>query len=464
MARERTPNTKLAELIAETGWSYAAFAAAFVRVASENGAVQFSAVGKVHVFHWTKGTVPSEGGPQLLCETLSRRLRRPISLEDAGFNTAADQDEANSGWDVDTLVALADLRRIDIQTRRDLLGAATYQVAALAVPALPWWQRAAEDAAAVARPIGRHVVNGADLEAVSETTKFITRMDQRLGGGHARTMVGAYLTTDVAELLNGPFASDHIRRAMFSAAAELTYVGGWTRFDNAEHGPALRYFLVAAKLAAEAGDAPLAGHILRAVAHQAVDLGHARRGLRVAEASIEGQRYLAASPRERALLGVVHAKALGAAGERRAATAALLTAENDLANAAPGDAEPDRVFFFGDASLAMETACTLRDLGDLQGAEESFRRSVALRKADSFTRTHAVTLGYLGAVQIRRGRLDEACETWDKALDAAEKVYSGRTRAVAGDIRRELSPFRKRGSRLAAVLDARAQAFLATAH
>jgi hypothetical protein len=464
MARERTPNTKLAGLIAETGWTYEAFAAAIKRVALENGVQQFSTVGKVHIHHWTKGTVPSGNGPQLLCEVLSRRLRRPISLEEVGFGANGVQGEAISGWDVDTLAALADLRRIDIQTRRDLLSAATYQVAALAVPPLRWWQRTADDATAAHRPSGRHVVDETDLEAVTETTKFITRMDQRRGGGHARTMAGTYLTYDVAELLNGPFISDHVRRAMFSAAAELAYVGGWTRFDNAEHGSALSYFQVAAKLAAEAGDAPLAGHILRAMAHQAVDLGHARRGLRVAEASMAGQRYLAAVPRERALLGIVHAKALGATGDSRAATAALLKAEADLANAAPGDAEPDRVFFFGEASLAMETACTLRDLGDLQGAEESFRRSVALRKADTFTRTHAVTLGYLGTVQLRRGRLEEACDTWGRALDAAGKVYSGRTRAVAGDIRRELSPFRKRGSHVATALDSRAQDFLTTAH
>ena len=62
MPRERTPNTKLAELITETGWSYAAFAAAFVRGALENGATQFSAVGKVHIFHWTRGSVPSGCG------------------------------------------------------------------------------------------------------------------------------------------------------------------------------------------------------------------------------------------------------------------------------------------------------------------------------------------------------------------------------------------------------------------
>lgn len=61
----------------------------------------------------------------------------------------------------------------------------------------------------------------------------------------------------MANPLRGPFASEQIRRAMFSAAAELAYIGGWARFDNAEHGPALRYFLVAAKLAAEDGDEPL---------------------------------------------------------------------------------------------------------------------------------------------------------------------------------------------------------------
>lgn len=153
MARERTPNTKLAELIVETGWTYEAFAAAIKRVAMENGVEQFSTVGRVHVHHWTKGTVPSGSGPQLLCEALSRRLRRPVTLEEAGFGAGGVQGKAISGWDVDTLAALADLRRIDIQTRRDLLGAATYQVAALAVPPVRWWQRTADDATAAGPPV-----------------------------------------------------------------------------------------------------------------------------------------------------------------------------------------------------------------------------------------------------------------------------------------------------------------------
>src|SRR5439155_5446370 len=217
-------------------------------------------------------------------------------------------------------------------------------------------------------------------------------------GGHARTAAAQYLTSDVASYLNGTFRDEQVRRAMFSAASELAYLAGWMAFDNAEHPIAQRYFAVATKLAAEADDPPMAGHIMRAMAHQAIDLGHYRQGLDLATASMDGQRYRMASPRERSLLGVVHAKALGAAGHKQAAATALIKAEDDLAAARPGDDEPSRVFFFAEASLAHETACTLRDLGDLPGAVREFRRSVRTRKAAAFTRTHAVTLGYLGAV------------------------------------------------------------------
>lgn len=462
MGQERRANTKLAALISETEWSYARLAAALVQVARENDAPELAATGRSHIARWLTGTVPSGRAPQLLCETLARRLGRPVSLFDAGFAPSPVEPSPGRGWDVDTLAALAELGRIDIATRREVLAAATYETAALTLPGRFWWRTHQSTRATRSRRSG-HVVGLPELEAVRETTAFFTRVDQRRGGGYARTAVAAYLTHDVADYLASPFADDASRRAMFSAAGELAYLGGWARFDNGEHGPALRLLQVAAKLAAEAGDEPLVGHILRAIAHQAVDLGHVRQGLNVAEASIDGQRYAAASPREKALLGIVHAKALGAAGQRSQAAAALVRAETDLAAATPGDDEPDRVFFFGEASLAMETGCTLRDLGDLQGAETAFRRSVALRRAAAFTRTHAVTLGCLGDVQLRRGHLEEACFTWGAALDAADGVASGRTRGVAQDIRRVLTPFRARGSRLAADLDARARTFLQTA-
>ncbi|MDB5066441.1 MAG: hypothetical protein JWM18_2875 [Chloroflexi bacterium] len=307
-----------------------------------------------------------------------------------------------------------------------------------------------------ARSVGR-----ADLEAVRDMVSIFSRVDQRRGGGHARTAVVQYLTSDVARYLRGHFADDQVRRAMFSAASELAYLSGWMAFDNAEHALAQQYFAEAVTLALEADDPPMAGHVLRAMAHQAVDLGNAQQALDLATASMDGQRYALASPRERALLGVVYARSLAATRQKHAAATALILAENDLAAAEPGNEEPDRVFFFGEASLAHEAACALRDTGDLPGAVQEFSRSVRTRDAARFTRTHAVTLGYLGAVQATQGAIEEASATWSKALDAMHGINSGRTRQVAIDISSALAPYSGRGIQVVADLDARAAAYLA---
>jgi hypothetical protein len=399
----------------------------------------------------------------ILCEALSRRLGRVVTPEEIGLGDRGQGSVPSLGWHADTLMELADLGRDDVDVeRRRVLGAAAYSVAALALPAEPWWhqmaQRTEGRAAAGTRRLGR-----SDVDAVRDMASLFSRVDQRRGGGHARTAVVQYLTADVVPMLRSGVADDRVRRDMQSAASELAYLAGWMAFDDAEHAIAQRYFMTAVKLAAEADDPPMAGHVLRAMAHQAVDLGHYGQALDLADASVAGDRYRLASRRERALLGVVHGRALAITGQRQRAAAALIRAEDDLNAASTGDAEPGRVFFFGEASLAHETACALRDTGDLSGAAREFQRSVRTRKAASFTRTHAVTLGYLAATQARQGRIEEACATWSTALDAMDGVRSGRTRTVAADMRQLLSSFHGRGIRGVADLDARAAAYLAGA-
>ncbi len=121
-------------------------------------------------------------------------------------------------------------------------------------------------------------VGGGDLETVREMASIFSRIDQRRGGGHARTALVQYLTSDVATYLQGRYIDERVRKDMFSAASELADLSGWMAFDNAEHSIAQHYFSVTVKLAAEADDPPMAGHVLRAMAHQAVDLGHFRQG------------------------------------------------------------------------------------------------------------------------------------------------------------------------------------------
>lgn len=238
----------------------------------------------------------------------------------------------------------------------------------------------------------------------------------------------------------------------------MTYLAGWMAFDASEHRTAQRYLTLAARIAAEAGDGPLGGHILRALAHQAVDLGHPRRALALADASMARDRYGQASHREKALLAIVHSRALAAGGDRPGTLAAISRAERDLARADNDDA-PGRVDFFQEASLAHETACALRDMGQPLDAEIHFQRSVATRRRQQYARTHSVTLGYLG-VQVQQGRLDEACATWNRALDAMVGVQSGRARDVIVRMQSDLSPVRQRGGRHVAELDRRARDML----
>ncbi|MBQ0994760.1 Tat pathway signal protein [Micromonospora sp. H61] len=455
-------NTKLAAVIAEAGMSHAEVARALVRVAQESNADELTGVGRSHVSHWIAGSKPSGRAPVLLCEALSRKLGRALTLEDIGLPAALLSSADMLGWRVDTLAALTELGRVDVDAeRRRVLGTAAYSLAALALPADPWWTRMAELGRARGTPAGRTVGRG-DVDAVHDMVSLFSHVDQRRGGGHARSAVVQYLSSDVAAYLRGRYADEKLRRYMFTAASELSYLAGWMAFDNGEHNVAQHYFNIAVKLAAEADNPAMAGHVLRAMAHQAIDLGHHKHALDLADASVRGDRYETAAPRERALIGVVHARALAVNGETQHSARALLRAENDLAAATRGDDEPGRVFFFAEASLAHETACALRDTGDLAGATSHFRRSVRTRKAAAFTRTHAVTLGYLGAVQARQGEIEEACATWSRALDAMEGVRSGRTRQVAAEMRSILSPYQNRRIRGVQEIDARAKSYLST--
>lgn len=454
----RTRNTLLIAVIHELGWTQEQLATRVRLTAAEHEADDCLSVTRSHINQWVLGSKPSGRAPSMLCETLSRGLGRVVTLAQIGLAPAGAVTPDGPGWDVDTVAALVDLGENDMtMNRRQALTTSAYSAVGTALPPASWWDRTLERAQGRSS-VSRSTATEVHVEAVREATQFFSRQDQRLGGRAGRTALIAYLKTDVADYLARRLPSERVRRALFSAASELVYLSGWMAFDSGDHGDAQKNFALAFRMAAEADDAPLAGHILRAAAHQAVDLGHPKRALELAEGSVGQRRYALASRRERALLGVVHARALAANQLKKEARTALHRAEHDLRAAGSEDA-PARVFFFSEASLAHETACTLRDLGDLGAAQTEFKRSVRTR-ALPFARTHAVTLGYLGDVQVRQGQVEAACATWTKALDAIDGIQSGRVRDTVVQMSHALSPVRARGGRAADELDQRARAVL----
>jgi hypothetical protein len=320
-------NEQLAAIITACSWTYEACATAIRDVATESED-HLESLNRSHVSKWISGVRPGQSTALYLAEAASRRLGWQVTLDDLGLGSGVDPRPALSDldWDRDPVADLVTVGRADLE-RRDFAKTALYSLAALTVP-LDSWREVAER--------GRHArTNGAkvgagDVEAVRQMIAMFSQADEHFGGGHARMAIVAYLTSDIAGYLNGSFASDEIRRAMFSAAAELTYLAGWKAFDSNQQGVAQRYYLRALRLANEADDGALGGFILRAMAHQAVDLGHGRACLDLAESSLDWSRKNG-TPGAYALFTVVKARGYAAGKEATQTTSTLNAAEHLLA-------------------------------------------------------------------------------------------------------------------------------------
>src|SRR6185437_7098329 len=105
---------------------------------------------------------------------------------------------------------------------------------------------------------------------------------------------------------------------------------------------------------------------------------------------------------------------------------------------------------------------TLQACGDIEGAISCFEHSFRTRRT-AFRRTHAVTLGYLGAAHTAAGDLDEACATWARALGVIEDgtICSGRVRKTVAEMRCLVAPFRNHKIPAMAEIDERAARYLA---
>ncbi|MFW5415252.1 hypothetical protein J0910_01085 [Nocardiopsis sp. CNT-189] len=209
MPRPRTPNTALAALVSETDWSYEALARAVNRVGAETGLdLHYD---RTSVAHWLTGSRPRPPVPALIAEAAARRLGRPVPLAETGMGRPESLPGAGAlDWQGGTVSALAELGRADMDiSRRRMLRGIVYSVAAAA--AVPAWEEIAERAGRAAGAAGPRVGEG-EVEAVSTMAEAFSTVDDRFGGGHARSAVAAYIANDLAGWLHADAAPGPARR------------------------------------------------------------------------------------------------------------------------------------------------------------------------------------------------------------------------------------------------------------
>ncbi|GAA1607316.1 Tat pathway signal protein [Catellatospora bangladeshensis] len=451
MRADAPRNDRLYALIAQSGISYEALARSVCHIAAENGDTSLRA-NKSSVAHWIAGTRPQPRTAGYLAEALSRRLARPLTPAELGLGSGDDSVYDPATLPRDPVAAVAHLGRADVD-RRTLISGAAYSVAALLLP-LQQPEIAARAHAARSRPMS--AVGQGEIDAVRQMTTAFNAADERLGGGHARTAVVEYLTTDVTAYLRGSFATDTLRRSMFAAAAQLAYLAGWKAHDLGLPGLAQRYYLHSYQLAAEADPHAHAAYGLRILAHQAMDLGRREHCVDLAHAALDRVKGRT-DPDTESLFWLTAARAYATGGNNHQARSALTKAEQ-LLDRSRGDAAPEWASLGGpaEARLANQSGKALQAMGDLKAAEDQLRRSARCWNPDTHPRIHALTLADLAEIQCARGNVEAACQTWNTALDGMIGIRSARTRDAVASMRAHLAAYRRRGLAAAQRLDARA--------
>jgi hypothetical protein len=445
----RVPNARLREAIESAGLTYDALARAVQRVAAEHG--ETLATNKSAVAHWVAGARPSGRAGHYVAEALSRRLGRPVTTVEIDLPGCVYGLPCTE----DPVADLAELGRADLE-RRSFVTAATFSTAGMAA-VLSYDDHATARMLRARRPgaaAGPH-----EVELLRQFTAAFRAADERLGGGHGLSTVTAHLADTAVPLLRARFPSQAVRREAFGAVAELAYLAGWKHHDLGHEGAAQRYYAIGFQLACEADPFGHAAWMMRALAHQALDLGRPQQCLEMAEGALRRANGWV-DGRTEALLHVTRARAGAAMGDRHVVTASLLAAEEAVTR--DDGPQPSYSAVLGPAAVAVanHTAKSLRQLSDHRSTEKHYRAALAT-VTPGRERLQSLTHADLGSCLAAQARADEAVSAWSSALDLMDGIASGRTRKAVATMRPTLAVYARRGVPGAADLSARTREALA---
>ncbi|MEV7283580.1 regulator [Streptomyces sp. NPDC093252] len=457
---QRTPNRQLAALIAEAGFSNAGLARRVDQLGLEHGLdLRYD---KTSVTRWLRGQQPRGTTPALIAEVFTRRLGRRLTAQDLGLDACAPVYAGLefAGSPDEAVDIVGGLWRKDSGSHAELRKIA-FTAAGLVVPSRDWLIGKPDDRVARAEPPPRvpvqarpglpkqrgqtgdrgprHKVSGGDIAALRSVADLFRALDHMYGGGHARQALVRYLEHECEPMLRGTYGEQTGRR-LFSAAADLTRLAGWTSYDIAAHGLAQRYFVQALRLAQAAGDRGYGSYVLVTMSRQAVYLGHGREAVQLARVAQQGVGGVA-PPVVQALLHAAEARGHGVLGEVRACTASLVRAERALEVARPGDEVPHWARFFDEAQLADELGHSHRDLQQFRAAAQHAERSLLLR-APAFARSRLFCRVVLATARLGLGELEQACQLAAEAAGQAAEMRSVRALEYVRDFERRLEPYK----------------------
>ncbi|MBT2466833.1 transcriptional regulator [Streptomyces sp. ISL-66] len=421
------PNALLDALLAEAGMSHAGLAAHVNQAGRDRGlALRYE---HTAVARWLKGQRPRGQVPDLICEVIGGRLRRPLSLDDVGLGPPGGSEGPHASPLSGFVDRAAALWRSDEQGRLKCLttGAVTGTPAVIPV----WeWENPPEDAD-VSRE-GPTRVGPEHVEILRAARAHYELMYRRAGGVATRDRIVRFLGTETAPMLRGSYC-DGLGRSLHRATGSLVAVAGICAYDSDAHGLAQRYFHQALRLAKASGDRGLGAYVIALIVNQSLHLREFRQAVAFAEAALRSAgRYT--TPALAADLYAMQAKAYAQLGDGAAALACIRNAEAAAERIRPG-AEPDETGYVQPGLVNVQVAEALLGLGDLRAAHEQAAAAVGTPAHD---RGRVHRLAMLCEIQLRQGEADQAVAAAAEMAERAKGMESLRLRDRLRAVREQL--------------------------
>lgn len=421
------PNTLLDALLDEAGMSRVGLAARVNEAALARG--KAARYDHSSVIRWLKGQRPRGIVPDLICEILGDRLRRPLTIEDIGMgktNTPQPATTPLAGF-IERSTALW---RGDLQERADLHTAPL--ITGLPAVGPVWeWENPPDDTD-VSR-CGIPQVGMADVELLRNARNHYEQMYRKAGGVATRGRILQFLNAETAPLLRGSY-TDATGRELHRATSGLVAIAGICSYDSDAQGLAQRYFHQALRLAKASGDRAIGGYAIALLVNQALYMKDYRQAVAFAEAGLRTAGH-AISPALACDLHAMQAKAYSRMGDQASAHRAMTAAET-AASQIRQDEEPAETGYVQPGLLEANLADALLRLGDMAPATTYAAEAVA-------TQTHARgrvhRLATLSDCQLRAGDAEQAAATATEVLDTMQGMESQRLRDRVVRLRRNMA-------------------------
>ncbi|MFF2548762.1 XRE family transcriptional regulator [Kitasatospora sp. NPDC058063] len=309
----------------------------------------------------------------------------------------------------------------DPMHRRRFLAAAPAAAAAVGVPGLS------------SRP---NAVGKSDVERLRAGLRALAELDNERGG-HQDLERASLAGAEAATRLQDRPASQRVRSALYSVAADYTATAAWSCVDARQFDQAQKHLDRALTLAGLAGDSISELRLWNATSMMA----YQQRRYPLALAAAQAAQVCGIARRDPFFAALAHARvAIGHAAlyDRQAALRYIGHANDALAHAVNDVPRPSWTAFFGTPELHGLTGIIHEHLGEYAKAEGACHRSLA-GIPSHFRRNTAMVTARMALAQLYQNEVEPACVTAVQAhtLMAGDPL-PGRLRSLLGDFHRGL--------------------------